>query len=240
MNNHDKSLLRIFYCMYFNQTFCVSTSLRQIKNRCSYETYCITAQQVNFVSRVLITFWLAFDLEVDLPINVHQFVLTAYFPILVGIIRVLTFKHQKMPHWLYIGCVVYAVFGIDPRFSGSHKITGLFPSGMHNKREKSFIWLIDWLKLRDRTSFHFWCLFWKFLWKDYYSPTFLERTLFTRNTSEPQSYVVGFKYVGDVFSRVITSGEIWSNARVSVLLLKNILSVWRAKFLLLFPFISNV
>lgn len=45
----------------------------------------------------------------------------------------------------------------------------------------------------------------------------LERTIFTRTTSQPQSYVVGFKYVGDVTSAIITSGEISSNAEVSFL-----------------------
>lgn len=45
----------------------------------------------------------------------------------------------------------------------------------------------------------------------------LERTIFTRATSQPQSYVIGFKYVGDVTSAVITSGEISSNAEVSFL-----------------------
>lgn len=113
-----------------------------------------------------------------------------------------------MPHWLYISGVVLAIFGIDPRFGCSYKITGLFTSG-----KTLFDWLTD--SNDDRTSFNFWCLFGQFLWKDSYSSTFLERTLFTRNTSEPHSYVVGFKYVGDVFSRVINSGEIWSNAAVS-------------------------
>lgn len=44
--------------------------------------------------------------------------------------------------------------------------------------------------------------------------TFLEKTLFTRNTTTPKSYVVGFKYVGDTFSGVIYNGRIYSNAQV--------------------------
>lgn len=51
---------------------------------------------------------------------------------------------------------------------------------------------------------------------------FLERTLFTRNTSQPHSYVVGFKYVGDVTSKIIYGGEISSDTKVSFISQENL------------------
>ncbi|XP_055321236.1 uncharacterized protein LOC129577748 [Sitodiplosis mosellana] len=47
----------------------------------------------------------------------------------------------------------------------------------------------------------------------YDGTTFLERTLFTRNTTMPKSYVVGFKYVSDIFGRDIYNGIIHSDAQ---------------------------
>lgn len=47
------------------------------------------------------------------------------------------------------------------------------------------------------------------------SHAFLERTLFSRNTSEPKSYVVGFKYEGDISSTVITGATISTDVQVN-------------------------
>lgn len=59
--------------------------------------------------------------------------------------------------------------------------------------------------------------------------TFLERTLFTRNTTIPKSYIAGFRYVGDVSSTVIGGGIISSDAQVQYFIL--FLSVFSALFL---------
>lgn len=180
-----------------------------------------------FVSRVLIIYFDWFSilkLISDSPrINVHQFwlwqhIATAKF--LVEIYFDLTFnsapigyqqkKKHKMLHWLCIGCILFIIIGIDPYFVGSYKIFGPFSNGAQNKK----FYLIDSTWLLQTVCF-FLLILQIFFATDVWGTPYLERTIFTRATSQPHSYVVGFKYVGDVTSMVITGGEISSNARVS-------------------------
>lgn len=60
---------------------------------------------------------------------------------------------------------------------------------------------------------------------DFSEHYFLERTLFTRNTVAPKSYVVGFRYVGDISSMTLGGGVIHSNASVFCFLIFTFFSV---------------
>lgn len=44
-----------------------------------------------------------------------------------------------MPHWLFVGCVLFAIAANDPRFGESYKITGFMPNGTQEKK----FYLID-------------------------------------------------------------------------------------------------
>lgn len=44
--------------------------------------------------------------------------------------------------------------------------------------------------------------------------TIWERILFTRNSTAPKSYVIGFRYDGDVFSSIVYGGSMHSDAEV--------------------------
>lgn len=76
------------------------------------------------------------------------------------------------------------------------------------------IGMVKTLKCRFRKAWFHTKISEHIYWLAILGHTFLERTLFIRNTTIPKSYVVGFKYVGDVSSTVIAGGIIRSDAQV--------------------------
>lgn len=112
-------------------------------------------------------------------------------------------KHSQI--WNKLIIIIHIVTWmtmIDDSVGNSHHITGPFYQYDGNQQ----IFFLSQNQYRSLSNQKMWTGF-----------TFLEKTLFTRNSTTAKSYIVGFKYVGDVTSTVIYSGVIQSNAQVSVI-----------------------
>lgn len=111
--------------------------------------------------------------------------------------------------WLFlIAQILLHTDHIEQCAGDAHSITGPFSNGYEGMRSNHMagMYLPDCTVLTENI-----------LNSTTKGSTFLERTLFTRNNTMPKSYVVGFKYVSDIFGRNIYHGIIHSNAKVSII-----------------------